>query len=101
MAFALASLSCILPIFLTVVASSLAVQSFLAAALQFMSYALGMGLVILTLTLSIGISKGALVEHLRHIIPYVERVSAVLLIFAGGYLLYHWLFKGGLIKTFV
>ncbi len=98
-AFALASLSCTLPIFLTVVGASLAVQSFLAAALQFVLYALGMGLVILALTLGIGVFRGALVGHLRRFVPYVERVSAVLLIVAGGYIVYYWLFKGGLIST--
>lgn len=97
--FALASLSCTLPIFLTVVGGSLAAQGFSAAALQFVSYALGMGLVILTLTLSIAVFKGALVEHLRRVVPYVERVSAVLLIFAGGYIVYYWLVKGDLIST--
>ncbi|MBI3024786.1 MAG: hypothetical protein HYY66_03750, partial [Candidatus Tectomicrobia bacterium] len=41
-AYATASLSCTLPIFLTVVGGSLVVSGFAAAALQFVSYALGM-----------------------------------------------------------
>jgi len=31
---------------------------------------------------------------------YVERASGVLLVVAGLYLLYYWLFIGGLIKRF-
>ena len=100
-AFALASLSCTLPIFLTVVGGSLAVQSFAAAALQFVSYALGMGLVVLVLTLGIGVFKGAMIDQVRRVVPYVERVSALLLLFAGSYIVYYWLFKGGLLSTVV
>ena len=100
LAFAAASLSCTLPIFLTVVGTSLAASGFAGAAFQFVSYALGMGLVVLALTISIGLFKGALVGGLRTALPYVERVSAVLLIIAGSYIVYYWLFKGGLIETF-
>lgn len=98
-AFGLASLSCTLPIFLTVVGVSLAVEGFAAAALQFVSYALGMGFVILVLTIALGVFKGGLLERLRWVLPRIERASALLLIFAGGYILYYWLFKGGLIDV--
>ena len=98
-AYATASLSCTLPIFLTVVGSSLAVGGFAAASLQFISYALGMGLVILFLTLSIAMFKGAAVGQLRTALPYIERGSAFLMIVAGSYIVYYWLTKGGLLNT--
>ena len=98
-AYATASLSCTLPVFLTVVGGSLAVSGFAAASMQFVSYALGMGLVILFLTLTIAMFKGAAVGQLRAALPYVERVSALLMIGAGAYIVYYWLIKGGLIDT--
>ena len=98
-AYATASLSCTLPIFLTVVGGSLAVRGFAAASLQFVSYALGMGLVILFLTLGIAMFKGAAVGQLRAALPYVERGSALLMIVAGSYIVYYWLTKGGLLDT--
>ncbi len=100
LAFATASLSCTLPIFLTVVGGSLAVSGIGSAALQFVSYALGMGLVILFLTLSIALFKGAVVGQLRTVMPYVERVSAVFMMVAGSYIVYYWLVKGDLINSF-
>ena len=100
-AYAAASLSCTLPIFLTVVAGSLAVSGLANATLQFVSYALGMGLIILVLTLGMTVFKGAQVGRLRRIFPYVERVSALLMILAGSYLVYYSLFKARLIDTFV
>ena len=100
-AYATASLSCTLPIFLTVIGGSLAVTGFLASAVQFVSYGLGMGLIILLLTVSIAIFKGAVVSKIQPILPHVERVSAVLLLVAGTYIVYYWLFKGDLIDTFI
>ncbi|MCH8309071.1 MAG: cytochrome c biogenesis protein CcdA [Chloroflexi bacterium] len=100
-AYATASLSCTLPIFLTVIGGSLAVTGFLASAVQFVSYGLGMGLIILVLTVSIAIFKGAVVSKIQALLPHVERVSAVLLLVAGTYIVYYWLFKGGLIDTFI
>ena len=96
-AYATASLSCTLPVFLIVVGGSLAANGFSAAVLQFVSYALGMGLVILFLTLSIAVFKGAIVGPLRTVLPYVERGSALLMIGAGIYIVYYWLVKGGLL----
>ncbi len=98
-AYATASLSCTLPVFLIVVGGSLAANGFSAAALQFGSYALGMGLVILFLTLSIAVFKEAIVGQLRTVLPYVERGSALLMIGAGIYIVYYWLIKGGLLDT--
>ncbi len=98
-AYATASLSCTLPVFLIVVGGSLVANGFGAAVLQFVSYALGMGLVILFLTLSIALFRGAIVTQLRTILPYVERGSALLMIGAGVYIVYYWLIKGGLLDT--
>jgi cytochrome c biogenesis protein CcdA len=98
-AYALTSLSCTLPVFLAVVGSSLTTQGFTAMALQFVSYSLGMGLVILILTLGMALFKGATIGFLHRTLPIVERLSAILLILAGAYITYYWLFKGGLIRT--
>jgi len=57
-----------------------------------------MGLVILLLTVSAALFKGALAKALRQLFPYFQKVSAVLLIGAGTYLLYYWLVGGGLLS---
>jgi len=98
--YGLASLSCTLPIFLTVVGGSLAAGGFTKAVSQFLSYSLGMGLIILFLSLGLALLKSGLVGFFRQVIPYVERISAALLILAGSYIIYYWLFKGGLISVF-
>jgi cytochrome c biogenesis protein CcdA len=90
-AYAVASLSCTLPIFLVVVGSALAAGGAVPALLMFLAYGLGMGAVMIAVTLGAALFKGAVARALRRVVPYVERASAVLLIGAGGYIVYYWL----------
>ena len=95
--YAAGSLSCTLPIFLVVVGSSLASQSLLTAFGQFISYALGMGAILVAVTLGSALFRGAVAKWLRGALPYVHRASALFLVGAGLYLIYYWLFEGGLL----
>ena len=91
-----ASLSCTLPIFLTVVGTSLAVSSIPSALGQLVLYGLGMGAVILALTIGITLFKGALVGWLRKALRYIQPLSSVLMLVAGAYIVFYWLTIGGL-----
>lgn len=94
-AFGATSLSCTLPIFLMVVGSSITAGDFTGGLFQFISYILGMGSVMLILTLGIAVVKeGVVVGALRKLLPYVQKISAVLLLVAGGYIVYYWLSSG-------
>ena len=94
LAFATASLSCTLPVFLVVVA-----QAFGGGTAQgvagFVAYALGMGLVVSALSVGVTVARETAERWLRALLPYMERVSAVLIIAAGGYLSYYWLWGPG------
>ncbi|MCH8888430.1 MAG: hypothetical protein IIC13_17745 [SAR324 cluster bacterium] len=104
-AFGAASLSCTLPIFLAVVGSAFtsegtASEGAVSGLLQFVSYALGMGSVVLGLTLAAALVKeGLLVGYVRRVMPYLQPVSAWLLVLAGGYIVYYWLIPGGLLAS--
>lgn len=91
-----ASLSCTLPIFLSVVGGSIAVGGAPSALGQFVLYALGMGAVILALTLALAIFKAGMSARLRAVLPFVEPVGAALMLLAGSYVVYYWLTIGGL-----
>ena len=92
--YAVASLSCTLPIFLGLISSSLATGGVVQATKQFLAYALGMTFVITVLTIGIAVFKGAMVNQIRRIMPYVQPVSAGVLILVGGYLIFYWLTEG-------
>ncbi len=96
LAYAICSLSCTLPIFLIVVGSATTAGSLTGGFALFISYAGGMGSVIFALTASMALFKeGVLVAGLRRLFPYMSYASAVLVLLAGGYLIYYWLLKPG------
>ena len=92
--YAVASLSCTLPIFLGLISSSLATGGIVEATGQFLAYALGMTFIITVLTIGIAVFKGAMVNQIRRIMPYVHPISAGVLILVGGYLIFYWLTEG-------
>jgi cytochrome c biogenesis protein CcdA len=94
--YALGSLSCTLPIFLVVVGGSLASQGLMASLGQFIGYALGMGSILVAVTIGSALFQGSVARWLRKAIPYVHRASAMFLVGAGGYLIYYWVFFAGL-----
>ncbi|MGI8541559.1 MAG: cytochrome c biogenesis CcdA family protein [Rubrobacteraceae bacterium] len=97
LAYGLASLSCTLPVFLAVMGSSLTAGSFASGAGQFLLYGLGMTSVLIALTLALALFKSSVVSRLRSVMPYVQIISAILLVVAGAYIIYYWLpvFTGG------
>jgi len=94
-AYATGSLSCTLPIFLVVVGSSLGSQDLLTSFVQFIGYGLGMGTILIAVTVGAALFRGAVAKGLRAMMPYVHRISALFLAGAGAYLVYYWLFIAG------
>ncbi|MBI2165115.1 MAG: cytochrome c biogenesis protein CcdA, partial [Chloroflexi bacterium] len=94
--YAVCSLSCTLPIFLVVVGSALASRGFLSSFTQFIGYSLGMGTILIAVTMGAALFRGAVARWLRVALPYVHRVSALFLLGAGAYLIYYWVFYAGL-----
>lgn len=98
--YALASLSCTLPLFLSVITSSFSRGGLVNGTLQFVSYAAGMTFLIMLVTLAIALAKSAIVRDLRRIMPYLNTVSATVLIIVGAYLIFYWLTEGDLATSF-
>lgn len=97
LAFGATSLGCTLPIFLAVVGSSVTAGNFFTGFLQFISYVLGMGLVMHSLTMGIAVVKKQFVLGvMRRVVPYIHKISALFLLTAGSYIIYYW-FSSGLL----
>lgn len=94
LSYGMASLSCTLPIFLAVVGSAFAAANIATAFAQFILYALGMGAVILALTLGMALFKGAMVGVMRKAMPYIQPIGAWLMLIAGTYIVFYWLTVG-------
>lgn len=87
--YAIASISCALPLFTGAVAGTFRRENLLSSLAVFVAYSLGMTLVLLTLTVSMGMARQSIVRWLRRALPYVTRASGALLIVAGSYLAYY------------
>ena len=98
LAYGIASLSCTLPIFLGVIGSSITADTFLDSLGQLLLYGLGMGSVILLLTIGMALFKSAFIGWLRKVLPYVGTISGVMLLIVGAFIVYYWLTIGGLLE---
>jgi cytochrome c-type biogenesis protein len=89
--YAIASIGCTLPLFLTAVAGTISNDSLVGGLAVFGVYGLGMTLVLLALTVAVALARTSIVRFLRRAQPYIGRVSGGLVALAGAYVAYYWL----------
>lgn len=87
--YAVASLSCTLPIFLVVVGGTTERVNAVSGLLAFVAYAAGMSLVLMVLSLALALARESMVRRLRSALRYADRAAGVLLVAVGAYLLYY------------
>ena len=87
--YALVSLSCTLSLFIAAISTVIDQQNFFVGLGAFIAYALGMGLVLIVLTLAIALARQGIVKKMRGVLPYINRISGVLLVLAGLYVAYY------------
>ncbi len=91
LAYGLASLACTLPIFLAVIGGSLVTAGILGALGPLVAYGLGMGSVLVLVTLGVALATTFAQRALRRLMPWVEKIGALALLAVGGYLTVYWL----------
>jgi cytochrome c-type biogenesis protein len=89
--YAVASISCAFGPFIAVVVNSFGRTNWLSGALTFVAYAAGMATVLIALTVSLAMAKQGLVRNLRRALPIMDRVSGVLLVLSGLFLIVYWI----------
>ena len=88
--YAVASLSCTLPVFLTLIATQFSRRSFAEGLLLFAVYAAGMATVLLAVTIVLALGKQSLVTRLRGAGAHINRISGALLVIAGVWIVWFW-----------
>lgn len=94
LSYGTASLSCTLPIFISVVGIGVAGFSLQKVVGNFFLYALGMGMVIVAMTLGMAVFKGAMVKVMRKALPFIQPLAAGFMVVAGTYIVFYWLTVG-------
>jgi cytochrome c-type biogenesis protein len=85
--YAVVSLSCTVGIFILNISDSFTKDGFAKGSGNFLAYAIGMGLVITFLTMSLALAKSNVAVGMRRLLPYIGRVSGALLVLAGFYMI--------------
>ncbi|RLG56884.1 MAG: hypothetical protein DRN83_03115 [Hadesarchaea archaeon] len=88
--YALAAIACVFPVFLMIVFSALSSGGLLLGMIIFLVYAVGMGAMMITVSVAVALSKELLLQRFRSLSRYIHGASAVILILAGIYILIHW-----------
>jgi len=85
--YALISLSCTIGLFIQAVSNTFTTDGFADGLGSFLAYALGMGAVILLLTVSLARAKTKVADNMRRLLPYIGRISGAVLLIGGVYLI--------------
>jgi cytochrome c-type biogenesis protein len=85
--YGLASMGCLAPVFITLIFEGLASGGVLKAFLVFLSFSIGMGCMMLTVSILTGTAKMKVLERMRKMTPYINRVCGIILIVVGIYFL--------------
>jgi cytochrome c biogenesis protein CcdA len=91
--YAIASLSCTVGPFLAVTAAGLRSGSIIGAVAVYVAYATGFTLVVGVLAVAAALANSAVVDRMRRIVPYVNRISGALLLVVGFYVGYYGLYE--------
>jgi cytochrome c-type biogenesis protein len=86
--YGVVSLSCSLPIFLVLGGWAFSSQGAVGGLREFISYGLGMGSVIVVVSLASALAKDAPIRRLRSLLPWMRWITGLVLILAGVYIVY-------------
>ncbi|CAN5806572.1 hypothetical protein BH23ACT2_BH23ACT2_11130 [soil metagenome] len=98
LSYAVASLSCTIGPFTSVVASTFSRESTAAGVATFVAYGAGMGLLLMVLTVSLALARRGLVTGLRRALPHVQRISGVIMVLMGSYLAWYGVYEIRLVR---
>jgi cytochrome c biogenesis protein CcdA len=91
--YAVASLSCTIGPFLAVTGAAFRGGPVLDGLMIYLAYAAGFGLLVGVLAIAVAFARSALIDLIRRILPYVNRISGALLVAVGLYVAYYGLYE--------
>jgi len=89
MGYGLAVMSCTLPVFLVVIFEALSAGGILQGLIIFLLYAGAAGVGMIALTTATALSKDFMQKNFSKIFPYVQKITAIVIILSAIYLIYY------------
>jgi len=91
--YAIASLTCTIGLFIATIVNAFSRTDFLSGVAVLVAYAVGMGLVITTLTVAIALARDSVVRFLRSGMRHANRAAGVLMVVMGAYVAWYGVFS--------
>ncbi|MDR9409690.1 MAG: hypothetical protein RI573_12665, partial [Balneolaceae bacterium] len=87
--YAIGALGCLFPLFLVVATQAMSAETALEGASYIGAYFAGISSMMIGAILLSTFAKDMLMKYLRKILPHMERITGILLILAGIYVIYY------------
>jgi len=87
--YGVASMGCHAPVFVAIIIAGFVAGGFASALLVFIVFGIGMGLMMVTVTVLVGMAKGVVIKRMQSAMPLMTRLSGLVLVVAGIYLIWY------------
>ncbi len=88
-AYGVAALGCTFPLFLSIVIGSSITSSLMQSIYSLVVYIIGISVLMITAILLLTLSKKIVADKLQKLVPIITKISGVILIIAGLYMVYY------------
>lgn len=88
-AYAVASLGCTLPLFMTTLFGTAEREGFFAGVANIVAYGVGMAMLVTALTVALAVANVGLLKFLRGSMKYIEMIAGAFVLLSGLYLLWY------------
>ncbi len=90
-AYGLANLGCTAPIFFSILFYAVTIRGVFGGVITFLVYSIGMSLPLILTTILIAKTKDLLIKRILNLMPRIQKVSGIILIILGCYLIYFYI----------
>jgi len=88
--YALVSISCVIPLFIGLILRAFYSSSILEGILVFFSYALGLAILFIIVTILTLGAKTAIIKNINKILPKIQKIGSIILIFVGIWIIFNY-----------
>jgi cytochrome c-type biogenesis protein len=87
--YGVAAMGCHAPVFIAIMMAAFVAGGFASALLVFVIFGLGMGIMMVSITVLVGMAKGMVIKRMQSAMPLIKKFSGLVLVIAGIYLAWY------------
>lgn len=88
-AYAIGALGCLFPLFLIVATQAMAAETMLLGSSYIFAYFFGISLMMITAIILSTFARDLFMTYLKKVLPHMDQITGILLVLAGGYVIYY------------